>query len=914
VALRSTERGETGYRRLGFVAHTLRVADVELSPGAQLGAYRVLGLLGQGGMGRVYRGRDDRLKRDVALKVLPAEFSADPERVARFQREAEILAALSHPNIAALFGLEEHGGAPALVMELVEGDTLASRISAKPMALEDAIPLARQIVEALDYAHEKNVLHRDLKPANIRITTDGTVKLLDFGLARALDPLEPVGAGPAPADSPTITGPAFTMPGTILGTAAYMSPEQVRGRPLDRRADIWAFGCVLYEMLTGRRAFDGDTVPDTLAAVLKGHADWTRLPAAVPSTLRALLRHCLAPDLKARLRHIADARLLLADGTGDGASTPAPRVSRWATAAFVVGTLGLAAAAWSTLRAPAQAPASASQTRRVVIQLPVPPSRGTTGGGSTLSFSHDGGSIAFVSRLSGFNQVHVHSLTDQRTTAVKPPPNGATGQPVLSPDGRHVASIAADAIWRTAVAGGEAEMLCSAKEIAGFQGFRGGAWSEDGRIVYASLSGLLEVGQPGGPCKVVVPLDAEHEARFLWPQVLPGNRGFILTVSGVSDDPDSAFIAVVRPGESTRTVLVKGARAGQVTPSGHLVFARGTQLLAAPFDLDGLRLSADPVVVLNDISAGLFGGPMMALSETGDLVYAPGGSQGRRLVWVTRDGLRTDAGAPSRPYQTELNLSPDGRRVALPIGIGDHFAWLFTFDTGTLTPLFTRSDSHTYAWSPDSRRIALPWYDRGLAVVDPEASGEPEVVTERLAGLTLSAWSPDGGTVLYSRASPTGGFELVALTLRDRSTRTLVHSMQNRLQANFSPDGRWLAYESDVAGRLEVFVSDYPALRSKVPVSIDGGAAPVWSSDGRELFYLRGATMMAAPRRLGASIAFGRPVALFDGVETTGLQAYSVAPDGRFLLVEDAEAASSSRSQLTLVLNWFDELRQRVAR
>ena len=549
------------------------------------------------------------------------------------------------------------------------------------------------------------MLHRDLKPANIKVTPEGQVKVLDFGLAKAVSPPDAHAQGGAPHDSPTITSPAFTQAGTILGTAAYMAPEQVRGRPVDRRADIWAFGCVLYEMLTGTRAFAGETVSDTLAAVLKNDPDWTKLPASVPGPVRLLLRRCLERSLRARLRDIADATLLLETTTGPAVAAVAPARGRLWLAATLGGALTAAvlAGGWYSLRS---APSAAGgPVRRVTVQLPVVLPTSTSGGGPALAISPNGSAIAFIGNAGGQNQLYVHRLSDSTTTNIRGPVNPSS--PDFSSDSKWVVfgEVGGGAtIWRVAGDGGEADSLCAAPQ--GFGGVRGVASSGDGRVFFGSPAGLFEAGAAGGPCQLAVKLDGEREARFLWPQVLPGGRGTLLTVSAVSDDADSASIVVIPAGTTERRVIVRGARAGRVTASGHLLFARGHQIFAAPFDVDRLVMRADPVVVLDGVASGQFGGPLLDVSDRGDLVYVSGKDAGNRLVWVNRNGERSDAAAPRRSYVPPPRLSPDGRRVAVSVGTADHFLSLYSLDTGTLTPL-TGHDTHGVAWSPDSRMVAF---------------------------------------------------------------------------------------------------------------------------------------------------------------------------------------------------------------
>jgi serine/threonine-protein kinase len=880
---------------------------MSIGPGAQIGAFTVVGLIGQGGMGKVYRARDGRLKRDVALKVLPDDLASQPDRVARFQREAEILATLTHQNIAAIYGLEDEDGVRALVMEIVEGPTLADRIARGPIPVDEALPIARQMTEALDYAHEHGVLHRDLKPANIKVTPDGQVKILDFGLAKALSPSRSGVEGESPDEYPTITSPAFTQPGTILGTAAYMAPEQVRGKAVDKRADIWAFGCVLYEMLTGRRAFGGETVSDTLAAVLKNDPDWTRLPAIVPAPMRQLLEHCLERDPRERLRDIADSCRLLHPAPYEPASRPATPPTAWRWAALAASfAAALFAAYWYSSRAgPAPAP---EPVRRVVVPLSSLPPVSTSPTGPALAVAPDGSAIAYVGRSGEEYQLFVHRLTDATTTSIR----GVVGPvtPVFSPDSRWVAFGAGQAIWRAPAAGGQAEVLCTAPGQP-----RGGAWADDGRVAFGSQYGLLEVEQPGGTCRVALALEAEREVRFLWPQFLPARRGIILTVYGTSDDADNGSIVVVPSGTTERRVIVRGARAGRLTPSGHLLFARGHQILAAPFDLDRLAMTADPIVVLDAVVSGQFAHPLLGISDRGDLAYASGQRLGNRLVWVARDGTRTAIDLPRRNYQPEPRLSPDGRKVALPIGDLDHYLWSLSIDTGVET-LVQAGDAHNPVWSPDSRRVAFPVYGGGIAtkiaVKDLESAGEPEVVLEHAAVTMLVDWTRDGAAILFSRSTG-DAFEVVALALRDRTTRILISARQPIVGARLSPDSRWIAYASADAGRRNVYVTDFPAAKLKKPVSIDGGFAPVWAHNGRELFYLSAGRMMAAAVRPGSSIDFDRPVPLFDGLDVAGNQTpFTVAPDGRFLMVEAAPGSSTHIGQVTLALNWVEELKRRV--
>jgi serine/threonine-protein kinase len=544
------------------------------------------------------------------------------------------------------------------------------------------------------------------------------------------------------------------------------------------------------------------------------------------------------------------------------------------------------------------------------VQLPVALPGSTSGGGPALAIAPDGSAIAFSGRGLGQNQLYIHRLSDATTTTIRGPANPFS--PVFSPDGAWVAfgvnpGTATATIWRASAKGGDADPFCGLKpgESVGVRGF---SWSEDGRVVFGSTVGLFEASAAGGSCQLALSLDGKREARFLWPQVLPHGRGTLLTVSGVSDDADSASIVVVPAGTQERRVIVRDARAGRLTKSGHLVFARGHQIFAAPFDLDRLTTTADPVMVVEGVASGQFGGPLLDISDSGDLVYVPGRETGNRLVWVTRNGARSDAGAPRRSYVPPPVLSPDGRSVAVSIGTADHFLWLYSLSAGTMTPL-TRHDTHAAVWSPDSRKVSFPM--EGIAVTNRESTGEPEMVLKGQG--VAAAWSPDGMTMMYNRRSADGGDELSALSLRDRTTRTILRARERILGAQFSPDGRWLAYASNESGRLEVYVTDFPAAQSKKQVSTDGGSAPVWARNGRELFYVSGSSMMTAAVRPGALMQFERPIRLFDGIQFPGpLTPYSVSPDGRFLFVEEGQPNTTERSQLTLVLSWISQLKRLV--
>jgi serine/threonine-protein kinase len=823
---------------------------------------------------------------------------------------------LNDSHIAAIYGLEESPasdsqpiGVNALVMELVEGPTLADRIARGPMSLKEALPIARQLVAALDYAHERGVLHRDLKPANLKVTSDGQLKVLDFGLAKALGVVGGRGDSHLREVKRTNATPWTTHASSILGTPAYMAPEQVRGRPVDKRADIWAFGCVLYEMLSGVPAFRRDTVTGTLAAVVEDAPDWSRLPPSLPPPVFQLLVYCLERDPKARLRDIADARRFLVPAPAEASPSASPgRGAGWL--ALGIGAAAAAGVLGGALYAPRSSTPGPALVRRVTVPLPVVLPASTSGGGPALAISPDGSAVAFTARAIGQNQLYVHRLVDGTTVSVRGPVN--PNSPSFSPDGTWVAFGAiGGGFWRAATAGGPAEPFC-APSIGG--GVRGTTWDAAGRAFFGTALGLFEAPAVGQPCRLTLETDGRREARFLWPQILPGGRGTLVTIAGISDDADSASIVVVPAGTSERRVVVRDARAGRLAKSGHLLFARGHQILAAPFDLDRLTVSAEPVVVLDGVALGQFGGPLADVSDSGDLVYVPGQALGNRLVWVTREGLRSDSGAPRRSYVSPPRLSPDGRRAAVSIGTADHFLWSYSLETGSLAPL-TTEDSHVAVWSPDSRRVAYPHRD-GIAIKDLDSTGEVETLLQARRGGVPSTWSPDRKTLVGSRNEPDGSTELFALALEGGSATTLLRGRHPFLGAEFSPDGRWLAYASSESGQLEVFVTDFPAARIKVRASTDGGFAPAWAPNGRELFYVNGTSMMAAAVRPGPTIGFDKAIRLFDDFDLAvgNVTTYSVAPDGRFLLVEEGQSDVRQRRQLTLILNWFEELNRLAPR
>jgi serine/threonine-protein kinase len=900
-------------------------------------------------MGEVYRARDSKLNRDVALKILPEDVAADPDRLARFRREAQVLASLNHPHIAAIYGFEDSGTRHALVLELVEGPTLADRIANGPIPIDEALPVAKQIADALEAAHEQGIIHRDLKPANIKVRPDGTVKVLDFGLAKMLEPGTSA-ASPGVTQSPTITSPAMmTGVGMILGTAAYMSPEQARGRTVDKRADIWAFGCVLYEMLTGRRVFDNDEVSDTLALVLTKDPDWNALPAATPPAIRRLLRRCLVKDRTARLPDIGSARLdldearteLSAPTIDTSAAKPsgarATPLTAWAVATATLAAFA-ALVAWTVMRAPQ---ASQPVTRTLLgvgpaerllsgFQLDTSMGRGRPSE-TAMAFSPDGRSLVFSAEREGRVQLYLRRLGQLEATALAG--TGGASSPFFSPDGQWIGFYAASALKKVSLNGGPVIDLCKVDLVFG------ASWGRTDQIVFGRgpREGLWQVSAAGGtPTAVTTLREDSGEFSHRLPQLLPDGQTVLFTVtkSGFPSWDDTLIVAQsLATGQ--RKVLIEGGADARFVTTGHLVYLRRGTLMAVPFDLQRLEvksraavgLVADVMQAANiqpaqiDTGAGQF-----AISESGSLVYVTGGvfPQDRwSLVWVDRSGqvetLRIPPGAYLAP-----RLSSDGKRVAFNSTSGDWDLWTYDLARGIAARLPMEGDQSVPIWTPDGSRLlfqSLVKGVRGLFSVNSDGSGPAERLitpTTAAAGALVYAdsWTPDGSALAISYRQG------IWLLSRDAKTdpRRLVTSGTH---AEFSPDGRSLAYTDGVPTQVRVYVVRYPALDHREQVSIDIGTSPVWRRDGRELYYLENASadgplkirVMAVPITTAPTFSAGTPRVLFEGpFRIDGpFRGYDVTPDGqRFLMVQEVPLPPARVSQMVLVQNWFEELRQRV--
>jgi Tol biopolymer transport system component len=884
-----------------------------LSTGTRLGPYEILSPLGAGGMGEVYRAKDTRLAREVAIKVLPDSVAKDRERLARFEREAQMLASLNHPNVATIHGVEDSGGAPALVMELVEGPTLEDRIAEGPIPFAEALPIACEIAEGLDYAHERGIIHRDLKPANVKLTGDGKVKILDFGLAKALDPV--VGASsPDVTRSPTITA-AATQAGVILGTAAYMSPEQARGRPADKRSDIWAFGCVLWEMLTGKRLFHGETVSDTLAAVLRADIDWATLPAGTPPAIRRLLGRCLERDPKRRLRDVGEARIAMEEAPAGFIGIPAETAAGIATRRAGPGRMVAWALAGAVLGAGLVAGIAAMRHRRAAMDFAVRLNVSLPRGQAMLvadlpnfALSRDGAQIAYVAKKqSGASALYLRSMGsfDARELLGT---QGATA-PSFSPDGQWLGYVVGGRIQKMAASGGPPQPVCDTTVSA----LGGAAWADDGSILVSSTNGsLMRAAPSGGPCVEIVRPDAAR-GEVLEPESLPGGRGILFAGRG-GFQMSQAHIAVLdlKTGKS-QVIIAQGTHPRYVEP-GFVVFGRSGAILAAPFDPQGLKLLGQPVPVvegvLPDSSSGI---EQFSVSRNGVLAYVAGtrAAVKRRIMMADRKGVRTTVTADASAFE-DLALSPDGREISMTVESAIWNIWSYHLDRGTLTRLTFENDNRDPIWTLDGKRVVYTSLRNGLYGLywrPVDGSGPEEALLTSKNWLFATSWSADGRFLAFGEQDPKTGHDVWILPVGgDRKPYPFVRSPSQEWFGEFSRDGRWIAYESDESGRSEVYLRPFPGPGGKWQASTEGGTRPEWSHDGRELFYFESDRLMRVTVDSGQALVVGRPELLFSCNCFESGRYYDVMPDDKhFLLIQDAEPVSPV-AQINVVLGWGSEL------
>jgi len=881
--------------------------------GRTLGHYRIVDKIGEGGMGEVYRAHDERLDRDVAIKVLPEDLAEDPQLLARFEREAKLLASLSHQNIATLYGLEEHEDRRFLVMELAEGETLAERIKRGPIPVDDALDYARQIAEGLESAHENGIIHRDLKPANVMVSSDGKVKVLDFGLAKAWHPDE------SDVDiiySRTLTG-QMTGAGVLLGTAAYMSPEQARGKAVDKRADIWAFGGCLYEMLTGKPLFTGDSVTDVLASVLTREPDIDALPAACPPSARRLLERTIEKNPKRRLRDIGDAgleieasQLELARGPMAPETAPAPRsLHLTLAAATAVVVLGAALVGGWALRAWLRNGGGTENfTKKFIVQLP----EGVTFRADEvpdMAVSRDGRCVVFSSQEGVLRSLFRRQLG--RLEIEKLPGTEDASYPFFSPDGRAVAYFAGNKLKRLDLDGGRPVDLCETAQGAG------GSWGIDGTIVFNSgwvASGLFQVPASGGTPRPLTEL-REGETGHWWPDVLPDGEHVLYTIWRTSLAEDIRVAVTSRVTGETKEIL-RGASFARYHPSGHLFYGRAGRLMAVRFDLNSLTLKGRAVPIVEDVNLthGEASAPF-AVSQTGVLVYRPGGvwSARRRIVWVDRQGRVTPVGIEAEAFMS-ATLSPDGERVALAVfKNGRTNLHVHNLASGTTTQLTFDDLNLSPIWSPDGREVVFTTARNGpydVYRVPVDRSSDQEPVATGPEDHFAQSWSSDGSVILM-RVSSADMFSVQAVSPDGRDPPFEVHLGRGRIDdPTFSPDGRWVAFVSGASGREQVYIVRYPDPSGIAQISTAGGRRPLWSPRGDELFFISGPAVMAVDVGVeGGELKTGKPHRLFKAPfydHSRKAWSYDTRND-RFLMIELSDQEMWT-DRFVVVTDWFEEL------
>jgi len=891
---------------------------MSLSTGQRLGPYEILSPLGAGGMGEVWKARDNKLNRDVAIKILPETFASDKDRLARFRREAQVLASLNHPHIAAIYGLEESGAMEALVLELVDGETLAERLARGPLPVEEALKIARQIAEALEAAHERGIVHRDLKPANVKLTADGNVKVLDFGLAKAM-------AGdvssPDVSTSPTITAVA-TEAGIVVGSAAYMSPEQARGRSVDRRADIWAFGATLWEILTGRRLFEGDTVSDTLASVLRQEIDYAALPKDTPDGVLRLLRRCLERDLRSRLHDIADARLEIEESLKAPvrrvepqapASSGILRALRWAP------WLIAAAALFSFFAVSRRRPGGTEDLVRLSVVFPekLGPDWHAGEQEQVLAISPDGRRIAFSGKSGQERRIFLRDLSGENPEPVFGTEEGSN--PFFSPDGEWLGFVAGDKLKKTAIRGGTPMTLASVPRC------RGAVWCPDGTIVFASTvsTPLVRVSAAGGEARPLTSLDeAARERTHRWPEVVPEGNWVLFTV-GTADKPgdyDDSRIDAVSLATGKRHSVYRGASLARYWPPDRLLLARRGEILSAPFDpkTATVRGLAAPVVqgVSGDARSGV---AYFDVSRTGTLAYGVGlSTQGvTEIGWFDRTGRHEPTGIPPGLY-SQISLSPDGQKLAYAEGPGG----------GARSDVWIADLAHSgyFQLTSTGRAMAPTWTVDGASVVfstpngdtvfrqraDGSAAAEVLWKSPYLVPVTMDSFSPDGSALLVTlNGLPTQADIFRIPLIGERVAQPFIATPRAEHEGMISPNGKWVAYSGEYETGAQIYVQPYPSLAGRWQISRNGGAGPRWSRDGKELFFVWNDQLFAVSIREEPTFSPGEPRPVFKIERPSSSewnQTYDISPDGKRFIVLLRKEEANSQPRLDVVLNWAQHL------